>query len=206
MDKIIKTAFLLFVINSAFGQNIEEYVRPLNYDQKSPDFLQYRNRWNLRLGAGMGTTWRHKGNFLDVATLSVSAEPSYRLTNYIAVGARAEYTFAKSNLSGGGRIKADPIGSLSFTGDVIRLWKNQYAPFIGLGAGAYFLGSGERMVENDPAHEIPTKSQRLGTRLGVSPRIGLNVRAFSVAIEVHLIDEKVYNNRDYATLKVGYTL
>jgi len=206
MYKLVRVIFLLLLFNSARAQNVTEYVRPLTYDQKSPDFLQYRTRWNLKLGTGVGTTWRHEGNFLDVATLSFSAEPTYRLTNYIAIGARAEYTFAKSYLSGSGRIKADPIGSLSVTGDVIKLWKNQYAPFVGMGAGAYFLGKGERMIGNESGEEILSGKQKLGTRFGVSPRIGLNIMAFSVAVEIHLIDEKIYNNRDYATLKIGYTL
>ncbi|TDE08395.1 hypothetical protein [Dyadobacter psychrotolerans] len=206
MYKYISIIICFFVLPTANAQTKAENTRPLTYDQKSPDFLQYRNRWNLKLGVGVGTTWRYKDNFLDVATLSVSAEPSYRLNNYVALGARAEYTFANSYLSGKYRIKANPIGSLSLTGDVIKLWNNAHAPFIGLGAGAYFLGNGERFVNNDPAHEVVADKQKLGTRFGVSPRIGLNVMAFSIAVEVHLIDEKTYHNRDYATLKIGYTL
>lgn len=155
----------------------------------------------------MGTTWRYKKNFLDASALSFSLEPSYRLTNYVAVGLRGEYTFMKSYLSTVGRIKADPIGSVSVTGDVIKLWNNRFAPFIGLGAGVYFLGTGEFPAGDNPSDENVVKVRKnLGNRFGFSPRIGLNIMSFSVAIELHLIDEKEFNNRDYATLKLGYTL
>jgi hypothetical protein len=196
---------LFFLLQTAYGQSTYERVYPLTQDQKSPDFMQYRNRWNLKVAAGAGTTWRHKNNFLDAAVLALSAEPTYRLTNYVAVGLRGEYSFSKSYLSGNRRIRSEPIGSLSFTTDVIKLFKNQYAPFVGIGAGAYYLGRGEPLsaYENDESH---AGRRNLGTRFGVSPRIGMNIKSFVLAIEVHLIDEKVYNNRDYATLKVGYTL
>lgn len=159
------------------------------------------------MGAGIGTTWRYRKNFLDASAISLSVEPSYRLTNYMAVGLRGEYTFMKPYLSNAGRIKADPIGSIAVTGDVIKLWNNKFAPFIGLGAGVYFLGTGEYPSSNSPSNENSTKVRTtLGNRFGISPRIGMDVRSFSVALEIHLIDEKDFNNRDYATLKLGYTL
>jgi hypothetical protein len=201
--------FLLFssVFHFSQAQNSEENLRPLTHDQKSVDFLQYRPRWNVKVGAGMGTTWRYKKNFLDAAALAVSVEPSYRLTNYVAVGLRGEYTFMKSYLANVGRVKADPMGSIAITGDVIKLWNNKFAPFIGLGAGVYFLGTGEYPAGDYPFDENVVKVRKnLGNRFGLSPRIGVNFMSFSVAVEVHLIDEKDFNNRDYATLKLGYTL
>ncbi|MDQ6481579.1 hypothetical protein [Dyadobacter sp. LHD-138] len=201
--------FLLFsgLFHAVQAQNNEENLKPLTSDQKSVDFLQYRPRWNVKVGAGIGTTWRYKKNFLDASAISLSVEPSYRLTNYVAVGLRGEYTFMKSYLSNAGRIKADPIGSIAVTGDVIKLWNNKFAPFIGLGAGVYFLGTGEYPSSNSPSNENSTKVRTtLGNRFGISPRIGMNIMSFSVALEMHLIDEKDFNNRDYATLKLGYTL
>ena len=207
----MKKAFYILLFSSLFhaahAQNNEENLKPMTNDQKSVDFLQYRPRWNVKVGAGMGTTWRYKKNFLDASALSFSVEPSYRLTNYVAVGLRGEYTFMKSYLSTVGRIKADPIGSVSVTGDVIKLWNNRFAPFIGLGAGVYFLGTGEFPASDNPSDaNVPKVRKNLGNRFGFSPRIGLNIMSFSVAVELHLIDEKEFNNRDYATLKLGYTL
>lgn len=207
MKKLLYFLFFFNLCNSAYAQISEGTLRPLNNDQSSADFLQYRPRWNLKVGAGLGTTWRYKKNFLDASALSVSLEPSYRLTNYIAVGMRGEYTFMKSYLSGVGRIKADPIGSISLTGDVIKLWNNRFAPFIGIGAGVYFLGTGRYPAGDNPSDEsIERVSRNLGNRFGISPRIGLNIMSFSIAVEMHLIDEKTFYNRDYATLKIGYTL
>ena len=206
MKKVLHILILFSLLQTVQAQTADEKIYPLNSDQKSPDFLQYRNRWNLKLGAGFGTTWRYKENLMDASAFSLSAEPSYRLTNYIAIGMRGEYTFMKSYLAKSGRINSSNMGSISLTGDVIKLWKNQYAPFIGLGAGAYFLGSGEHADGNLTNEDIPGDRQKLGTRFGVSPRIGMNIKSFSVAVEVHLIDEKTFHNRDYAILKVGYTL
>ena len=197
---------MFFLFQTVEAQNSEEKMYPINNDQSSPDFLQYRNRWNLKLGAGFGTTWRYKENLMDASAFSLSAEPSYRLTNYIAIGMRGEYTFMKSYLAKAGRINSSNMGSISLTGDLIKLWKNQYAPFIGVGAGAYFLGSGTHTSSNSANETIPGERQSLGTRFGVSPRVGINIKSFSVAVEMHLIDEKTFHNRDYAILKVGYTL
>ena len=210
MKNLLKKSILaiipFFFLQLSYGQNTYENLYPLTQDQKSPDFMQYRNRWNLKMGLGAGTTWRHKNNFLDAAVLAVSAEPTYRVNNYVAVGLRGEYTFSKSYLSGTKRIRSEPIGSLSVTTDVIKLFNNQFSPFVGLGAGLYYLGRGRMLSGEQINEEIEANSKNLGTRFGVSPRIGLNINSFSVSIEIHLIDEKVYNNRDYATLKVGYTL
>ena len=195
------------IFSTAKAQLNEGAIKPLTNDQSSVDFLQYRPRWNLKFAAGLGTTWRHKENFLDASALSLSIEPSYRMTNFIALGLRGEYTFMKSYLAGIGRIKSDPIGSISATADVIKLWNNRFAPFIGLGAGVYFLGTGEYPANDNPIQEGVVKVREgLGNRFGISPRIGVNIMSFSIAIEMHLIDEKIFNNRDYATLKVGYTL
>ena len=204
------TFILLFTcifFSVAKAQLNEGILRPLTNDQNSVDFLQYRPRWNLKFGAGIGTTWRYKRNFLDASALSLSVEPTYRLTNYVAIGLRGEYTFMKSYLTSIGRIKSDPIGSISATTDVIKLWNNKFAPFIGVGAGVYFLGAGEYPSSDNPSDEGAVKiRENLGNRFGISPRIGVNIMSFSVAVEMHLIDEKVFTNRDYATLKIGYTL
>jgi len=199
---------LLTCFSSAVTAQINEgTLRPLTNDQNSVDFLQYRPRWNLKFGAGLGTTWRYKQNFLDASALSLSVEPTYRLTNYVAVGLRGEYTFMKSYLTSMGRIKSDPIGSISATADVIKLWNNKFAPFLGIGAGVYFLGTGEYPSYDNPSDESVVRiRENLGNRFGISPRIGVNIMSFSIAVEMHLIDEKVFNNRDYATLKIGYTL
>jgi len=206
MKNILTTILMVFLFTATQAQNDDSRNAPLNNDQTSPDFLQYRNRWNVRIGAGFGTTWRYKENLMDASVFSISAEPTYRLSNYIAVGMRGEYTFMKSYLAKSGRINSSNMGSVSVTGDLIKLWKNQYAPFIGLGAGAYFLGNGERAHSPSTEESIADSRQNLGTRFGVSPRIGVNIKSFSVAVEMHLIDEKTYHNRDYAILKVGYTL
>ncbi|MCF2447124.1 hypothetical protein L0657_24430 [Dyadobacter sp. CY345] len=208
--RIKSLAFILSFVclsNLALSQVNEGALKPMTTDQRSVDFLQYRPRWNLKIGAGLGTTWRQKENFLDASALSISAEPSFRLSNYVALGLRGEYTIMKSYMSNIGRVKSDPIGSISATADVIKLWNNNFAPFIGLGAGAYFLGTGVYPVSTNPTQEgVENVKQNLGTRFGISPRIGVNLMAFSVAVEIHLIDEKVWYNRDYATLKIGYTL
>jgi len=207
MKKLTILLFSFLCFNTAKAQSDEGKFKPLTNDQRSVDFLQYRPRWNLKIGAGLGTTWRYKKNFLDASAFSLSLEPSYRLTNYVAVGLRGEYTFNKSYLAGMGRVKSDPIGSLSATADVIKLWNNRFAPFIGIGAGVYFLGTGEFPASDSPASEGAAKvRENLGNRFGVSPRIGINIMSFTIAVEMHLIDEKVFNNRDYATLKIGYTL
>ena len=205
LKKLLIIFLLFFIVQITKAQSYYDDFHPLNNNQKSPDYLQYRNRWNVKVGAGLGTTWRYKKNFMDVTALSLSAEPSYRLTNYIALGLRGEYTFMKSYLSGT-RIKASPIGSISLTGDVIKLWKHGNAPFIGLGAGAYFLGHGELVSKTSSGETIQKDKRNLGTRFGISPRIGINIRSFSVAIELHLIEEKVFNNRDYVNLKFTYSL
>ena len=199
---------LLTCFSSAVTAQINKgTLRPLTNDQNSVDFLQYRPRWNLKFGAGLGTTWRYKQNFLDASALSLSVEPTYRLTNYVAVGLRGEYTFMKSYLTSMGRIKSDPIGSISATADVIKLWNNKFAPFLGIGAGVYFLGTGEYPSYDNPSDENVVRiRENLGNRFGISPRIGVNIMSFSIGVEMHLIDEKVFNNRDYATLKIGYTL
>ncbi|GLU51206.1 hypothetical protein [Dyadobacter frigoris] len=207
MKKLLFTLSAFFIFQAAKAQNSSETLRPLTNDQNSLDFLQYRDRWNLKISAGLGATYRNEANFLKTSALSISAEPSYRLTNYIAVGLRGEYTFMRPYVSEVGRVKADPIGSLSATADIIKLWNHKYAPFIGIGAGFYRLGYGQF-----PAGQLPTSEQQpvvrknLGTRFGVSPRIGINLQSFSISIEMNLIDEKVFYNRDYMTLKIGYTL
>jgi len=207
MKKLTYAAIFFCFLQTTYAQVNEGSLRPLTNDQKSPDFLQYRPRLNIKVGAGLGTTWRYKQNFLDASALSFSVEPTYRLTNYVSLGLRGEYTLMKSYLSKQGRVKSDPIGSVALTGDVIKLWNNKFAPFVGIGAGAYFLGNGQFPVTDIPGQEnIPATTTNLGTRFGISPRIGVNIMSFFVALEMHLIDEKTFNNRDYATLKIGYTL
>jgi hypothetical protein len=211
MKKLIFTGFLfgsfLLLFQTAKAQNIPENVKPLTFDQSSPDFLQYRERWNLKFGAGIGATYRSRETLLNTAQVSFSAEPSYRLTNYITVGVKGEYTLMRPYTSKAGRVKADPIASLSATADVVKLWKHKYAPFLGLGAGFYRLGYGQILADpGQPGENRPDSRKNLGTRFGVSPRIGINIEHFSLALEVNLIDEKVYHNRDYATIKIGYTL
>ena len=207
MKKFLFTLCTFFIFQAAKAQNIGETLRPLTYDQSSPDFLQYRDRWNLKISAGIGATYRSKESFLSAPALSFSAEPSYRLTNYIAVGLRGEYTFMRPYVSEVGRVKADPIGSLSATADIIRLWNHKYAPFIGVGAGFYRLGYGQFPAGQLPNSEAqPVRRENLGTRFGVSPRIGINLQSFSISLEMNLIDEKVFYNRDYMTFKIGYTL
>lgn len=207
MKKLLFILSAFFIFQAAKAQNNHETLRPLTNDQKSPDFLQYRDRWNLKISAGVGTTYRSKESFLKTRAFSVSAEPSYRLTNYIAVGLRGEYTFMRPYVSEVGRVKADPIGSLSATADIIKLWNHKYAPFIGIGAGFYRLGYGQF-----PAGQLPNSEpqivdrENLGTRFGLSPRIGINLQSFSISFEMNLIDEKVFYNRDYMTFKIGYTL
>jgi len=207
MKKLIFLIVAFSIFQNASAQVSENTLRPLIYDQKSPDFLQYRPRWNIRIAAGLATTWRYKNNLFDAPALALSVEPSYRLNNYIAVGVRGEYAFTKSYLAGQGRVNADPIGSVAVTGDIIKLWGHKYAPFIGIAAGAYFLGNGRYSVGgNSSNQDARVVTQNLGTRFGVSPRIGVNINSFSIGLEMHLIDEKTLANRDYATLKVGYTL
>ena len=207
MKNLTFIVLLTCLLSAVTAQISEGTLRPLTNDQNSVDFLQYRPRWNLKFGAGLGTTWRYKQNFLDASALSLSVEPTYRLTNYVAIGLRGEYTFMKSYLTSVGRIKSDPIGSISATADVIKLWNNKFAPFIGMGAGVYFLGTGEYPSYDNPSDENVVRiRENLGNRFGISPRIGVNIMSFSIAVEMHLIDEKVFNNRDYATLKIGYTL
>ncbi|MCF0055016.1 hypothetical protein [Dyadobacter sp. CY356] len=207
MKKFLFTLSAFFIFQATKAQNNTEILRPLTYDQSSPDFLQYRDRWNLKISAGVGSTYRTKATFLNTSVLSISAEPSYRLTNYIAVGLRGEYTFMNSYVSEVGRIKADPIGSLSATADIIKLWNHKSAPFIGIGAGFYRLGYGQLPAGQLPGSEtVAARRENLGTRFGVSPRIGVNLHSFSISFEMNLIDEKVYYNRDYMTLKLGYTL
>lgn len=207
MKKLLFTLSAFFIFQAAKAQNRGEMLRPLTYDQNSPDFLQYRDRWNLKISAGIGSTYRSKESFLKTRALSISVEPSYRLTNYIAVGLRGEYTFMRPYLSEVGRVKADPIGSLSATADIIKLWNHKYAPFIGIGAGFYRLGYGQF-----PAGQLPNSEpqivdrENLGTRFGISPRIGINLQSISISVEMNLIDEKIFYNRDYMTLKIGYTL
>lgn len=207
MRKLFFTFSLFCSLQLVHAQYASETLRPLTYDQKSPDFLQYRDRWNLKISTGVGTTYRNKESFLKAGTLSISAEPSYRLTNYIAIGLRGEYTFMRPYVSEVGRVKADPIGSLSATADLIKLWNHKYAPFIGIGAGFYRLGYGQFPAGQFPNTETqPVTRENLGTRFGVSPRIGINLQSFSIAVEMNLIDEKIFYNRDYMTLKIGYTL
>lgn len=207
MKKLLFTLSAILIFQVAKSQNNGEELRPLTYDQNSPDFLQYRDRWNLKISAGVGTTYRSKDSFLNTRVFSLSAEPSYRLTNYIAVGLRGEYTFMRPYVSEVGRVKADPIGSLSATADIIKLWNHKYAPFIGIGAGLYRLGYGQFPAAQLPNSEPQVVTREdLGTRFGISPRIGINLRSFSISFEMNLIDEKVFYNRDYMTFKVGYTL
>ena len=207
MKNLLFTLSVFFIFQAAKAQNTGEILRPLTSDQSSPDFLQYRERWNLKISAGIGSTYRSKETFLKTPVLSISAEPSYRLTNYIAVGLRGEYSFMRTYLSEVGRVKADPIGSLSATADIIKLWNHKYAPFIGIGAGFYHLGYGQFPAGQLPSTEPQTVDRKnLGTRFGLSPRIGINIQSFSVSFEMNLIDEKVFYNRDYMTLKIGYTL
>lgn len=207
MKKFLIAASLLFASKFTHAQYISDSYRPLTNDQHSLDFLQYRNRFNVKIGTGISVNYRNHENFLKGGALSISAEPSYRLTNFIAVGVRGEYAFTRYYYSEIGRVKADPIGSISLTGDIIKLFKHKYAPFFGIGAGAYLLGTGRFPAAINPTGENPpVQTENLGTRFGVSSRIGVNLGQFSIAVEMHLIDEKTFYNRDYATLKLGYSL
>ncbi|MBE9466669.1 hypothetical protein ACFP1I_21035 [Dyadobacter subterraneus] len=203
MKNFLLTLSIVFMFQVVKGQNNAEIIRPQTYDQKSPDFLQYRDRWNFKIGVGIGTTYRNKESFFQASTLSISAEPSYMLTNYISVGFRGEYTYMSSYISDAGRTKGDPMGSLSATADVIKLWNSKYAPFIGIGAGLYRLGYG-RFPDKQQSDPINVRRENLGIRFGVSPRIGINLNSFSISLEMNLIDEKIFYNRDYMTMKIGY--
>lgn len=160
-----------------------------------------QKKWSIAIGAGFGTTWREKGNFLDANGLVLSIEPSYRLSSLVTLGARAEYVFIKDYLSGkdtGARVKAKAFPTLSLTGD-ISPWNGTIRPFAGIGAGLYFLGTATE------ASAGAASSTDLETRFGVSPRVGVAFGNVSALVEVHVIDEETLYNRDYATLKLRYS-
>ena len=199
MKKIIAALCISIFSTSSFAQTFS------NPNIKS---LPFHERWGVKISAGYGTTSRYNALFFKTHGPDFSVEPQFLLMDNILIGARAEYAFMKSYISGNSgesgrtkRIQAEPIASFSLTGDFINPWKKPNWPFVGLGAGFYYLGKGQRVQNGEVLEE-----ENLGTRFGISPRIGVNIRQFSIALEFHLIDEKVLYNRDYTTLKIGYVL
>ena len=176
-------------------------ILPLVLHAQSGSDSTTLKKWELTIGAGFGTTWREKGNFLDANGLVLSVEPSYNVSRIFTLGARAEYVFIKDYLSGqdaATRIKAKAFPSLSLTGDITP-WSGKVRPFAGIGAGLYFLGTA---AETSTTGASETDLQ---TRIGLSPRIGLKFGKISALVELHIIDEKTLYNRDYTTLKLRYS-
>jgi hypothetical protein len=170
----------------------------LSLAQRS-DSLATPKKWGIGVSAGFGTTWRNETLF-EANGLVLAVEPSYKVSSTVTLGVRAEYVFIKTFYDGEvgqtEEVQAKTFPSFSVTGD-FKPWKGKISPFIGLGAGLYFLGSVTR-VGNSPA------DNNLQTRFGLSPRIGLQMGKVAVLGELNVIDEESIYNRDYVSVKLRY--
>ena len=181
-NKYLHIVFIWFLGLSLFAQN--EY-KPFKVD----------------IGLLWGEVHKH-----DIGLISPYVEPKYNINKHFSVGLRLEYFFYKKD----GFIDYDPNNpylsdldaagwNLSTVATVDYYFNTNFIrPFIGIGAGAYFMYIDK---ENTYIESITEK----GVAFGYVPRIGFNVGQFRIACEYNFINSKNFD-LDYFALKIGYEI
>lgn len=123
-------------------------------------------------------------------------EPKYNLNDKLDMGLLIESALLAQKLEGAsGSISG--VTSYSITGDYM-LGSGKVRPFIGTGIGLYSLGS------VDLTDEVGGGSVALGTKFGFSPRVGINLSHFQLALQYHVITGQVSgSNKSYLGIKIG---
>jgi len=124
-------------------------------------------------------------------------EPKYNLNDKFDMGLLIESALLAQNITGAtGSVSG--VTSYSITGDYM-LGSGKVRPFIGTGIGLYSLGS----VDFDYG-VAGTATAELGTKLGFSPRVGINLSHFQLALQYHVITGQVSgSNKSYLGIKIG---
>jgi hypothetical protein len=129
----------------------------------------------------------------------ISLEPSYRIKENVSVGLRLETTILNTvendiyNLSD---MYFSGVHSYGLTGQYYFKSHGMVRPFVGFGVGGYSPAkAGGKSLQGDMY--IISKTISAGKRIGFNPRVGLDVRHFSLFVE--------YNFGSTSIQKLGYT-
>lgn len=122
-------------------------------------------------------------------------EPSYRVTDQIAVGLKAEAavmlrgtTFTQNGQTSAASGSVSAAGSYTLNGQYYFM-DGGFRPFAGLGFGIYSLASASFSAVNTGGSSSSSASEAVsgGTKFGFYPRIGFDAGHFTMNIEYNII-------------------
>ena len=137
----------------------------------------------FKFGVGIGPVWADR--YGSAGGILITLEPAFRTSDNLAMGLRLEQAVV-----GGGLIdNLEVVSSVTVNGQYY-LSDNKLRVFTGLGLGFYEYGS-----------------DAFGTKFGLYPRVGFDIRHFSVSLDFNFIAEsRVFNNSivsKYFGLRIG---
>lgn len=131
------------------------------------------------------------------AGILIFSECRYNMSDQISIGIRPEFSLMGS---GGDFSGVSAVGSYSVVGDYY-FTSNSIRPFAGTGLGMYKVGDVQSLDEDLGDVEITG-----GSKLGFSPRVGLELSLFRISAEYNLILGTNGYNPSYLAVKAALTL
>jgi len=148
-----------------------------------------------RFRVGLGTGYASPAGDGAKGGVLLYLEPSYRITDAIAVGLRTEvavmlrgttFTTGTTTSSASGSVSAS--GSYTLNGQYY-FSNNGFRPFAGLGFGIYQLASASFSSTTTGSTTTSSSSEAVaaGSKFGFYPRIGFDAGHFTMNIEYNII-------------------
>ena len=137
-------------------------------------------------------------------------EPKYNINDNIALGLKMEWALMGASDKLGSNASVSTLGTYQLTGDYY-FNTNKIRPFAGLGLGIYNLGTVEfsaNLNETDDAITINGDPIDYGSKFGFTPRVGLLMGHFRVALEYNAIMgvDDVLDSKNYLSFKLGFEI
>jgi outer membrane protein W len=132
-------------------------------------------------------------------------EPAYRITDAIQVGLRMESAivargFSSSSTLGDGDLELKAIGSYTLNGQYY-FSNNTFRPFVGAGFGIYSLAS-SKLEDSNSVTDASIASE---SKFGFYPRIGFDVRHFTLSIDYNIVSSSLAGQlkNSYLGIRIG---